>query len=84
LKSRKVSGKIVPLKKLKTKGVVTTDLRVKRILSKTGNSACVFIPADFLQELNWKPGETAIYVTVNEKGELIVTPAAQAKVEKTA
>ena len=80
LKPRKVPANIVKLKELKPKGGDFTDLRVKRVLGANGSTACVFIPQDFIHELKWEPRKTEIYLTVTEKGELVVTMAP----EKTA
>jgi hypothetical protein len=74
LKSKNTQRKIVPLRRLKPKGGDFTDLRVKKTIGKNGNAGCIFVPVDFMKDLNWTPRETEVYLTLTEKGELLVTP----------
>lgn len=74
LKTKASQRKIVPLNKLKSKGGDFTDLRVKKTIGKNGNAGCIFVPVDFMKDLNWKPRETEVYLTLTEKGELLISP----------
>lgn len=65
------------LKKLKPKGGDVVDLRVKKTISKNGTGACLFIPADFMKELKWEALKTEVYLTLTERGEMVLTPVAQ-------
>ena len=71
--------RIKPLSRLKVKGGDLTDLRVQKKLAKNGNSACVVIPTMFLKNLGWKAGETEVYLTLNERREVVLTPTEQVK-----
>lgn len=50
-------------------------LRIKK-LRKNGNSTCVFIPADFLEELGWKAGNTKVFMSLRADGSIILSSKA--------
>lgn len=59
------------------------DLRTIATVSKNGNNgAALRIPQLFREKLNWKPGETRVYLTLSEDGKVIVEPIEKAQPAK--
>ena len=71
-----------PLNKLVPKGGDTVDLRAQKRLVKNGNSASIIIPASYLKNLKWTAGETEVYITLTEKGEVVLTAVKQVEPAK--
>lgn len=63
----------LPRRNYQPKGGGIVEFRIPKKLVKNGGGGCVFIPMLLLKNLGWKPGETEVLVTVNEKDEVILT-----------
>ncbi|MGH7738567.1 MAG: AbrB/MazE/SpoVT family DNA-binding domain-containing protein [bacterium] len=60
-------------------------LRHLKTLQKVGNNGgTISIPVSFLKNLNWKPGETEVYIGLTDDGKVLLEPAAKPAQEKTA
>jgi len=60
-------------------------LRHLKPLLRTGNGGgSILLPKSFVELLNWKPGETKVYVGLSDDGKVLIELAAPSKSEQKA